>query len=36
VVSSEVNVLYRRHDHQTSQLVPPVTERIQFITRRRK
>ena len=36
VVSSDVNVLYRRHEQQTSKLVPPVPERIQFITRLRR
>lgn len=36
LVSEEVNVHYRRHLDQTSQQVPPLTERIDFINRRRR
>ncbi|MFZ9868915.1 MAG: glycosyltransferase [Ilumatobacteraceae bacterium] len=36
MVSGEVNVHYRRHREQTSRQVPPLTERIRFITRRRR
>lgn len=32
-VSSEPNIVYRRHDYQTSRLVPPSDDRIEFIRR---
>lgn len=34
VVSAEPNIVYRRHDHQTSRIVPPSDERLTFIRRR--